>query len=49
MKQRFTKLLAAFALLVGLTIPMGMWGQTKSTATLNIANYATENHWADAT
>ena len=29
MKQRFTKLLAAFALLVGLAIPMGMWGQTR--------------------
>ena len=30
MKQRFTKLLAAVALLVGLTIPMGMWGQTRA-------------------
>ena len=29
MKQRFTKLLAAVALLVGLAIPMGMWGQTR--------------------
>lgn len=28
MKRNFTKILAAFALLVGLTIPMGMWGQT---------------------
>lgn len=30
MKQRFTKLLAAVALLVGLTIPLGMWGQNPS-------------------
>jgi hypothetical protein len=28
MKKRFTRILAALALLVGLTIPMGMWGQT---------------------
>lgn len=28
MKRNFTKILAAFALLVGLTIPMGVWGQT---------------------
>ncbi|MCR5657729.1 MAG: T9SS type A sorting domain-containing protein [Bacteroidales bacterium] len=27
MKQRFTKLLAAVALLVGLAFPLGMWGQ----------------------
>ena len=31
MKKRFTRILAAFALLVGLTIPMGMWGQTRET------------------
>ena len=30
MKRNFTKLMAAFALLVGLTIPMGMWGQTRA-------------------
>ena len=28
MKKRFTRILAALALLVGLTIPMGVWGQT---------------------
>ena len=28
MTRRFTRILAALALLVGLTIPMGMWGQT---------------------
>ena len=28
MKRRFTKILAALALLVGLTIPLGMWGET---------------------
>ncbi len=28
MKRNFTRILAAFALLVGLTIPMGVWGQT---------------------
>ena len=33
MKKRFTRILAALALLVGLTIPLGMWGQT--TATIN--------------
>ena len=27
MTRRFTRILAALALLVGLTIPMGMWGQ----------------------
>ena len=27
MTRRFTRILAAFALLVGLTIPLGMWGQ----------------------
>ena len=27
MKKRFTRILAALVLLVGLTIPMGMWGQ----------------------
>lgn len=31
MKRNFTKILAAFALLVGLTIPMGMWGQNSHT------------------
>lgn len=33
MKRNFTRILAAFALLVGLTIPMGMWGQTTVTYT----------------
>ena len=28
MKRNFTRILAALALLVGLTIPMGVWGQT---------------------
>jgi len=31
MKKRFTGILAALALLVGLTIPMGMWGQNSHT------------------
>lgn len=31
MKGKFTKIMAALALLVGLTIPMGMWGQTSVT------------------
>ena len=31
MKRNFTRILAAFALLVGLTIPMGMWGQSTYT------------------
>ena len=30
MKGKFTKIMAALALLVGLTIPMGMWGQTRA-------------------
>ena len=30
MKKRFTRILAALALLVGLTIPMGVWGQTRA-------------------
>lgn len=30
MKGKFTKIMAALALLVGLTIPMGMWGQTST-------------------
>ena len=30
MKGKFTKIMAAVALLVGLTIPMGMWGQTRA-------------------
>jgi uncharacterized repeat protein (TIGR02543 family) len=33
MKKRFTRILAALALLVGLTIPMGVWGQTTVTFT----------------
>ena len=33
MKRNFTRILAAFALLVGLTIPMGMWGQGNYSAT----------------
>lgn len=32
MKGKFTKIMAALALLVGLTIPMGLWGQTLSFA-----------------
>ena len=35
MKRRFTRILAAVALLVGLTIPLGMWGQS-STSTITI-------------
>ena len=31
MKGKFTKIMAALALLVGLTIPMGMWGQSTYT------------------
>ncbi len=31
MNKRFTKLIAALALLVGLTIPMGIWGQSTYT------------------
>ncbi len=31
MKRNFTRILAAFALLVGLTIPMGVWGQNSHT------------------
>ena len=38
MKQRFTKLLAAVALLVGLTIPMGMWGQTRNVIVSNFTD-----------
>ena len=30
MKGKFTKIMAAVALLVGLTIPMGVWGQTRA-------------------
>jgi hypothetical protein len=30
MKGKFTKIMAAMALLVGLTIPMGVWGQTRA-------------------
>ena len=33
MKRNFTRILAAFALLVGLTIPMGVWGQGNYSAT----------------
>ncbi len=39
MKRRFTKILAALALLVGLTVPLGMWGQT-STYTFTSAQWA---------
>ena len=35
MKRNFTKILAAFALLVGLAIPMGVWGQTRDTQTVS--------------
>ena len=40
MKQRFTKLLAAFALLVGLTIPMGVWGESIS---MTMTEYVTSH------
>ena len=33
MKRNFTRILAAFALLVGLTIPLGVWGQGNYSAT----------------
>ncbi len=35
MKRNFTRILAAFALLVGLAIPLGMWGQTRDTQTVS--------------
>ena len=43
MKRNFTKILAAFALLVGLTIPMGMWGQTRESETITFADLGLEN------
>ena len=43
MKRNFTRILAAFALLVGLTIPMGMWGQTSSTVTIQYTGSTTTN------
>ena len=39
MKKRFTRILAALALLVGLTIPMGMWGQVSSATPTDGGNY----------
>ena len=44
MKKRFTKILAAFALLVGLTIPVGVWGQTRSEV-----NYVFSDHYSSNT
>ena len=41
MKRNFTKILAAFALLVGLTIPMGMWGQTATFSPSNFSGQGT--------
>lgn len=38
MKRNFTKILAAFALLVGLTIPMGVWGQTRDAETFTFSD-----------
>lgn len=43
MTRRFTRILAAFALLVGLTIPLGMWGQTSSTVTIQYTGNTTTN------
>ena len=42
MKKRFTGILAALALLVGLTIPLGMWGQDYTITFANSANGATQ-------
>ena len=43
MKRNFTKILAAFALLVGLTIPMGMWGQTRVEESLVALTFPDDN------
>ena len=37
MKRRFTKLMAALALLTFLAVPLGMWGQTVSDLTFTAA------------
>ena len=42
MKKRFTGILAALALLVGLTIPLGMWGQNYTITFANSANGANQ-------
>jgi hypothetical protein len=39
MKQTFTKLFAALALLVSLAIPMGVWGQTTTDVTLSSGTF----------
>ena len=43
MNRKFTKLLAAFALLVGLAIPMGMWGQTRTDVTYTFSDHYSSN------
>jgi hypothetical protein len=43
MKKRFTRILAALALLVGLTIPLGMWGQDYSTTYTSNVTLSTTN------
>ncbi len=43
MKKRFTRILAALALLVGLTIPMGMWGQTRVEESLIALTFPDDN------
>ena len=43
MKKRFTRILAALALLVGLTIPMGVWGQETTTVYLETFGSTSSN------
>ena len=49
MKRKFTRLTAALALLVGLVIPLGMWGQTTASVTFSEQGYTNQQEITEVT